>query len=112
MLFCKMRRKLCGAEVCCGVQKWDMLFHIKSCKNKTGKQQKTIAMMPGFAVAQAKRMLSAGDKSDLTDCLTNMCAKDIRLVGLLEKLALIFDNDHFNPLMHCGNLVDNIYYHE
>ena len=55
-----------------------MLGHLKGCKSRAAKNQNTIAMMPGFAADPIKRALSAADKSDFTDCLAYMCAKDIR----------------------------------
>jgi len=56
-----------------------MLSHIKACKTSKGKvKQNTIAFMPSFAAAPTKRTLSAVDKADFTNCLTYMCAKDIR----------------------------------
>jgi hypothetical protein len=55
-----------------------MLGHLKGCKAKTAKQA-TLLTTPGFLhTIPSKRSLSAADKSDLTDCMTMMCAKDIR----------------------------------
>jgi hypothetical protein len=55
-----------------------MLSHIKSCKHKTEKKQNTLDGMAGFFPSPMKRSLSTADKSDLTDCLAHMCAKDMR----------------------------------
>lgn len=55
-----------------------MLAHLKACKNKGAKRQNTLTVMPGFVAAPTMRALTAADKSDLTDCLAYMCAKDIR----------------------------------
>ena len=67
-----------------------MLSHVKFCKGKA-KQQNTIVAMPGFVASPAKQRLSAADKGDLTDCLTSMCAKDIRLVACFSFL-IVDDN--------------------
>ena len=55
-----------------------MLGHIKACKNRAAKKPNTISTMPGFVAEPVRRTLSVANKSDFTDCLAYMCAKDIR----------------------------------
>ena len=83
-----------------------MLSHIKSCKKMAAKkQQNTIVTMAGFLAEprRHKRVLSAADKSDLTDCLAWMCAKDTRLV--LRRCSYI--NDIINWFVRDTTIINN-----